>query len=112
MAWLSLPQVFQYLRKEYPALEKRVREAEAVQRWEIAVGPQIAKHAKAIRVKDSVLWVAVDHPIWKSELHHRKCQILEILNANIEAARKAQPAPEAPIQDLLLLDLRPGQSWS
>ena len=70
----------------YPLLTQRMEEAEALGRWEIAVGPAIAKHSRAIRVVDGVLWVEVDHPIWRSELHHRKKQILDILNG-------ATPAP-------------------
>lgn len=59
----------------------RLKEAEAVSRWEAAVGPIIARHAQAIRVDAGVLYVEVGHPIWRSELHHRRRQILEILNA-------------------------------
>jgi len=62
------------------AFQNRLKEAEAVARWESAVGPIIAKHAQALRVEDGVLYVEVGHPIWRSELHHRRRQILEILN--------------------------------
>jgi len=62
------------------AFQKRLQEAEAVSRWEAAVGPIIAKHAQALRVENAVLHVEVGHPIWRSELHHRRRQILEILN--------------------------------
>jgi predicted nucleic acid-binding Zn ribbon protein len=86
------------LRQRYPALSKRMKEAEALTRWEQAVGPAIAKHSRAVRVQDGVLWVEVDHPIWKSELHHRKRQILEILNRG---------ATEA-LSDLLLVEPRRG----
>ncbi|MBU6375869.1 MAG: DUF721 domain-containing protein [Bdellovibrionales bacterium] len=59
---------------------KRLKEAEAVSRWDSAVGPIIAKHAQAVRVDAGILYVEVGHPIWRSELHHRRRQILEILN--------------------------------
>ncbi len=65
------------------AFQKRLKEAEAVSRWEAAVGPIIAKHAHAVRVEDGVLHVEVGHPIWRSELHHRRRQILEILNQGV-----------------------------
>ena len=58
----------------------RLREAEAVARWEAAVGPIISKYAHAVRVDEGVLYVEVGHPIWRPELLHRKRQILEILN--------------------------------
>jgi predicted nucleic acid-binding Zn ribbon protein len=60
--------------------KRRLQEAEGISRWEIAVGPTIAKYAHAVRVQDGVLHVEVAHPIWRSELHHRRRQILEILN--------------------------------
>ena len=84
-------------RSRYPRFGKRLEEAEAVGRWEKAVGPLIAKHARAIRVEDSVLWVEVDHPIWKTELHYRKRQILEILNAGLKDVLK----------DIFFIDYRP-----
>ena len=80
MAFDRLSDILQKVQGQYPALSKRIKEAEALGRWEIAVGAMIAKHSRAIRIQDSVLWVEVDHPIWKSELHYRKRQILDILN--------------------------------
>jgi predicted nucleic acid-binding Zn ribbon protein len=94
-SWNSLLDVLKKVRAAYPSLNKRIEEAEALGRWEIAVGPQIAKHARAIRVQDSVLWVEVAHPIWKSELHHRKRQILEILNHGRPGASGAEGRPGA-----------------
>ena len=94
MAWDRLLDIIRKAQQKHPAFGRRIVEAEAVGRWEMAVGPQIAKHTSAVRVEDGVLWVEVDHPIWKSELHHRKHQILQILN---EGRPEAQPetAPEA-----------------
>jgi hypothetical protein len=69
----SLPEVFR----------RRLKEAKAVSLWETAVGPTIAKYATAIRVEDGILWIEVGHPIWRSELHHRRRQILEILNQGL-----------------------------
>jgi predicted nucleic acid-binding Zn ribbon protein len=94
----KLTEILQSIKNRYPALSNRLVEAEALSRWEKAVGPAIAKHSRAIQVKDGVLWVEVDHPVWKSELHHRKRQILGLLNQKEGSA----------IQDLLLLDPRLG----
>ena len=115
----------------FPSFTKRLQEAEALGRWEIAVGEIIAKHSRAIRVEDHVLWVEVDHPIWRSELHHRKRQILDILNKGIPVEegpgvigadldrkttgrkvpvqKKAKLAPATEIlSDILFLDPRKG----
>jgi hypothetical protein len=106
--WDSLLDVLRKVRSGYPALSKRIDESEALGRWEIAVGPQIAKHTRAIRVQDSVLWVEVDHAIWKSELHHRKRQILTLLNdgrAGSPGSGPLAPAREI-LTDILFLDRR------
>jgi predicted nucleic acid-binding Zn ribbon protein len=79
-------------------LKQRVTEATSLSRWSEAVGSQIAKHSRAIRVQEGVLWVEVDHPIWKSELHYRKRQILELLNMNTGGL--------GVLSDILFLDRR------
>ncbi len=103
MAFDSFTQILRRLGARYPALTQRMEEARALTRWEKAVGPAIAKHTRAIRVQDSVLWVEVDHPIWKSELHHRKRQILAILN---QQRNPGQAKADEALVDLLLLDPR------
>lgn len=96
MGFQKLIEILGHARGRYPNLAKRLDEAEALGRWEKAVGPIIAKHSRAIRVQDEVLWVEVDHPIWKSELHHRRRQILDLLN---------QPG-QSVLKDLLFLNPR------
>ena len=96
MAFNRIADIFNLLKTRNPAFGKRVHEAEALGRWEAAVGPAIAKHSRAIKVEDGVLWVEVDHPIWKSALHHRKRQILDILNAGRSSGESAGPAPGKP----------------
>lgn len=80
MSFDRLINILRQAQSRYPGFARRFEEAEALGRWPVAVGPAIAKHTRAMKVQDSVLWVEVDHPIWKSELHHRKHQILAILN--------------------------------
>lgn len=125
MSFDTLSDILRKLQARNPALSKRIQEADALSRWEIAVGAAISKHTRAIRIQDSVLWVEVDHPVWKTELHYRKRQILDLLNqkeatasnkpnvksdvnadTNIET-RQAVPAgtPEI-IKDILFLDGR------
>jgi predicted nucleic acid-binding Zn ribbon protein len=101
MSFDKLVDILKKLQAKNPVLSKRVEEATSLSRWETAVGPQIAKHTRAIRIHDGVLWVEVDHPIWKTELHYRKRQILTALNP------AGQPVTQATIKDLLFLDGRP-----
>jgi predicted nucleic acid-binding Zn ribbon protein len=97
MSFSKLADILNKLRSQNPVLSKRLDEASALSRWEGVVGPQIAKHSRAIRIQDSVLWIEVDHPIWKTELHYRKRQILDLLNKHGAET----------VSDLLLLDGRP-----
>ena len=112
MPWDSLLDILKKAQMRHPAFGKRMQEAEALTRWEAAVGPHIARHTRAIKVEDSVLWVEVDHPIWKSELHHRKRQILDILNhGHPEGTRsdsKSKPlaAAQEALKDLFLVEPR------
>ena len=89
--------------KRQPKLNQRLEEAEALGRWAVAVGPIIAKNTRAFKVEDQVLWVEVDHPIWRSELHHRKRQILEILNGT--GAEKSPRAAALPPPKQVLVDI-------
>ncbi|MCC7441289.1 MAG: DUF721 domain-containing protein [Bdellovibrionales bacterium] len=101
MAFDRFSEILKLLRSRNPALGQRLTEAEAVTRWEQAVGAGIARHARAVAVRQGVLLVEVGHPIWRSELHHRKHQILGILNG-------AATSGEKPITDIAFVDPRPG----
>src|SRR4051812_29098244 len=66
MIFESILNIIRKAQDRHPTFSMRMAEAEALGRWPIAVGEVIAKHARAIRVKDSILWVEVEHPIWRS----------------------------------------------
>ena len=108
MGFDRLVDILKQARLRYPVLTQRIEEAEALARWEKAVGPAIAKRSRAIRVQDGVLWVEVDHPIWKSELHHRKRQILDILNGATPSTsvKPALAPPKQILSDLLFFEPR------
>jgi predicted nucleic acid-binding Zn ribbon protein len=95
MGFDSIKDILAKIRARNPALQTRLEEAVAVEAWEKTVGPQIANHARALKVEAGVLWVEVDHSVWRTELHHRKRQILERLN---EASGKVA------ITDLFLIE--------
>lgn len=98
----KLSDILTLIARRHAPLAKRLGEAQAVSRWEAAVGPQIAKHARAVRVEDGVLWVEVDHAIWKAELQARKNQILAKLKP------PASAKGESPIRDLFWIEPRRG----
>lgn len=91
MGFKGISDILNLLRRQYPALGQRVVEAESLSKWDAAVGPLISKHTRAIRVEDNVLWVEVTHPAWRSELHHRKRQILEKIGAPIVDLKFVDP---------------------
>src|ERR1700761_7619447 len=105
----SLLEIIKKAQKKHPAFAMRMAEAEALGRWEVAVGDLIAKHSRAIRVQSSVLWVEVEHPIWRSELHYRKQQILDILNGKTPCAQKGLSAPTEILKDIHYIDPKPKQ---
>jgi hypothetical protein len=100
----SLVEIIKRAQERHPSFSKRLAEAEALGRWRVAVGEVIAKHSKAIRVKEGVLWVEVEHPLWRSELHYRKQQILDILNGKTPCARKGLTPPQSVIQDIIYIE--------
>jgi len=106
MRLTSLVDIIKKAQKNHPSFSKRLAEAEALGRWEIAVGHLIAKHSRAVRVRDSVLWVEVEHPVWRSELHYRKQQIMDILNGKTPCAKAGLVPPSEILKDIYYIDPR------
>ncbi len=44
--------------------------------WKTLVGEVLAEHAKPVRVKNGVLYVEVDDPVWLSQIKYMKGGIL------------------------------------
>jgi len=61
--------------------------------WDQIVGEQIARRARPLRLRQSVLEVQVDHPVWMQQLQMLKPKILEKIN---------QQLPNAGITDIYL----------
>ncbi len=95
----SLFEIIKKVQEKYPVFSIRYAEAEALGRWDLAVGKLISKHSRAIRVQNSILWVEVEHPIWRAELHYRKNQILNILNNKTSSSKEI-------LKDIIYLDAR------
>ena len=49
-------------------LEQRLQQSQVFYLWADIVGPDIARHAKPVSLRDGKLIVAVDHPVWLQEL--------------------------------------------
>ncbi|PLX73328.1 MAG: DUF721 domain-containing protein [Desulfuromonas sp.] len=74
-------------------LEERLEQAKALVIWESVVGPQIAAHTRPLKIRDGVIEVCVDQPVWMQQLQLMKPQILGKLNAALG---------EAPLRDIFL----------
>ncbi|HAV24388.1 MAG: hypothetical protein A3H45_12740 [Ignavibacteria bacterium RIFCSPLOWO2_02_FULL_55_14] len=66
-------------------IEPKLREYEAVLRWEEAVGAHIAKIATAERIQNGVLGVRVTNGTWRYELTLRKKDLIAKLNSALGA---------------------------
>lgn len=62
--------------------------------WDRVVGPQIARHARPLRLRRGLLVVEVDGPEWMQELRYLKRELRERLNATVTGA---------PVRDLFFV---------
>ena len=59
-------------------LEQRLQQSQVFYLWSAIVGSDIARHAQPVSLRNSLLVVAVDHPIWLQELtRYHKALILQ-----------------------------------
>lgn len=61
-------------------MEGKIEEYRTWQIWDEVVGPQIARRARPIRIREGVLEVRVDQPVWMQQLQLLKPRILARLN--------------------------------
>ena len=59
-------------------LEQRLQQSQVFYLWTNIVGTDIARHAQPVGLRNGILIVAVDHPIWLQELaRYHKALILQ-----------------------------------
>jgi predicted nucleic acid-binding Zn ribbon protein len=67
-----------------PGLKKRLAPrtvlAEVQEGWEVAAGPEIARHSEPASEKDGVVTVRCSSGVWAAELSMMSRQLLESLN--------------------------------
>ena len=49
-------------------LEQRLHQSQIFHQWATIVGVEIVRHAQPVSLKNGLLVVAVDHPVWLQEL--------------------------------------------
>lgn len=52
--------------------------------WKTLVGEVLAEHAKPVRVKNGILYVEVDDPVWLSQIKYMKGGILSKVDREIK----------------------------
>ena len=83
------------------AMDERLPRYQVWLVWDKAVGEQIAAHARPLRVRERVLEVRVDHPVWMQQLQMLKPQILKKLHSHLPDCdieeiylRRGNPQPQ------------------
>ena len=85
-----------------PGFGEQITRHQAWLVWDQLVGEQIAARARPLRLRQGVLEVQVDYPVWMQQLQMLKPQILEKISAKI---------PNAGITDIYLRQTRSVQSY-
>ncbi len=96
-------------------MAERMEDYRAWQVWDQVVGPQIAARAKPLRLREGILEVRVDQPVWMQQLQLMKPQILAKLANRLgsdtirdlylrRGRLEPAPPPPAPAPPLPALD--------
>ena len=59
----------------------------AVREWEQAVGPRVARHARAVAFREGVLHVEVEGSAWMHELGFLKTDLMRKVNRHLGSRR-------------------------
>jgi predicted nucleic acid-binding Zn ribbon protein len=65
-------------------LEESIFQSKIASLWDQLMGGPISKHTKSIILKDTKLFITVDNPALKNELHFSKSKIKEMLNRELK----------------------------
>jgi predicted nucleic acid-binding Zn ribbon protein len=65
-------------------LEQRLQQSQVFYLWPHIVGSDIARHAQPVSLRNGLLVVAVDHPVWLQELsRYHKALLLQKIHASV-----------------------------
>ncbi|MCS7027383.1 MAG: DUF721 domain-containing protein [Bacteroidia bacterium] len=63
------------------SLDKQMYEQLVISHWKDIVGEHAAEHTVSLFIKDKALHVKLNNSCWRNELHYRKQQIIQKINA-------------------------------
>lgn len=65
-------------------LDQQIYQSKLLEDWPRIVGATVAKHARPLTLKEGILTIAVDHPMWLSELsRYQKPLLLRKVRQNL-----------------------------
>jgi len=64
-------------------IQQKLKEYQAVLAWEQAAGPDLTRHAKALRVRRGRLELAVPSGVWRTQLSFSKKQLIKRVNEQL-----------------------------
>ncbi|MCS7078292.1 MAG: DUF721 domain-containing protein [Bacteroidia bacterium] len=68
---------------EKSKLDTEMYQQVVINQWKEIVGEHAAEHTVSLFFKDKTLHVKLDNSCWRNELHYRKQQIIERINAYV-----------------------------
>ena len=78
----TLKEAIQELIKTY-RLDDKINEVKLFNSWETILGKSIAKHTKAISIKNGILYVTLDSSVLRQELSYAKEKMIKLLNESV-----------------------------
>jgi hypothetical protein len=75
----TVSEVIDLFLRQY-GLQSKYREFRLLQSWKEIMGPMVEKRTTNLQIREGVLYVQIDSPVLKNELHFGKKSIIENLN--------------------------------
>jgi hypothetical protein len=79
-----LSRILKRILESNSGLKSGMHEARILELWEAAIGMPIARHARAVQIRGTILTVAVTQSVWRQELLGNKQLVLEKFNQRLK----------------------------
>lgn len=63
-------------------LGQRLKEHDLLTNWQQVVGPALAAHVERLWFKDGVVYLTLDHPMWREECRYNAQELVAAFNAH------------------------------
>ncbi|MDI6785351.1 MAG: DUF721 domain-containing protein [bacterium] len=65
-------------------LTSKFLEEKLKKKWKKIVGEEISKHIIPLQIKNKILYIKIENPIWNNEFNFLKKEIIEKVNLNMD----------------------------